>query len=83
MYLSVPKHIVQTTQRLRGPCENDQSTDRTVQSMHNTQEYCSGFGILLLDIQFHRLGERGVAGLVALHDLPCTLRDDDYVVIFV
>jgi len=77
------EHLVETRQCLAGSREDHYPTHRTIQAMYDAEEYGTGLGILLLDICLHRLGEWGVAGLVALHDLPCTLRDDDYVVIFV
>ena len=51
--------------------------------MHHAEENIPRLVILRLDIVFHRLGERLVAGLVALHDLAALLIDDDNMIVFV
>ena len=51
--------------------------------MHHTEKHVAGLVVRLLDIGFHRLGERFVARLVALYNLSAPLVDDDDVVIFV
>ena len=77
------KHLIETRQGLAGAGKQYHPANGTVQTMHNAEKYGAGLRILLLNIQFHRLGERSIAGLVALHDLTCALRDDDYMIIFV
>ena len=51
--------------------------------MNNAQKNSTRLGVFFLDIRLHRLGEWGVAGLIALDNFSRTLRDDDDVVIFV
>ena len=77
------EHLIQPRQRLASPGEDHHAADGTIQPVHYAQKDSTRLGILLLDISLHRLGERSVAGLVALHDLTRTLRDDDDVVILV
>ena len=51
--------------------------------MYHAEEHVAGLGIRLLDILFHGVGERFVAGLVALHNLSAALVDDDDMVVLV
>ena len=80
---AIPEHIVQTAQCLRSLGKYNQTRNRTVKAMHHTEKYISRLVILLLDVLFHSLRERFVAGLVALHDFATSLRDYDYMVVFV
>ena len=77
------EHLIKACQGLAGAGKQHHPADGTVQTMHDAEKYGAGLCILLLNIQFHRLGERSIAGLVALHDFTCALRDDDNVIIFV
>ena len=51
--------------------------------MGDAQKHRTGLLVFLLDILFHRLRQRFVAGLVALHDLSASLRHDDQMVVFI
>ena len=77
------KHRVESRQRLAGSSKKDHAAHGTIQAMHDAEEHGPRLRVTLLNIRFHRLGERCVARLVALDDFTCALRDDDDVVIFV
>ena len=83
LHLARTEEFVQTSERLTGARKDDHSADRAVQPVYDPKKYSSWLSVFLLNIQFHRLGERGIAGFVALDDFTCALRDDDNVVIFV
>ena len=51
--------------------------------MDGAEKDFAGLVILLFKIGFDGVGQRGVAGFVALHNLSCGLVDDDEVVVFV
>ena len=51
--------------------------------MHHTEEYIARLVVLLLDIFLHRIGQRLVAGLVALYDFAAALVDYDNVIVLV
>ena len=53
--LAIPEHGVQSAQSLRSLGKHHESRNRTVKSMHHTQEYISRFLVFLLDILFYRL----------------------------
>ncbi len=83
LHLTRTEQLVQTSERLTGARKDNHSADRAVQTMHNPKKNGSWLSVLLLNIQFHRLGERGIASFVALDNFACALRDDDQVIIFV
>ena len=83
VYLTITKHIVESTQCLGSLGKHHKSRNRTIKAMHHAQEHIAWLLVLLLDILFHSLRERLVASLIALHDFATSLRDYDYMVVFV
>ena len=77
------EHLIKACQGLAGAGKQHHPADGTIQTMHDAEKYGARLRVTLLNIRFHRLGERRVARLVALDDFTCALRDDDYMVIFV
>ena len=51
--------------------------------MNNTKEDVAWFGVRFLDVLLHCFAQGLIAGLVALHDFACRLRNNDDVIIFV
>ena len=83
MNLALGKHFVQSCECLRGACEDHETRDRTIQSMHHTQEHFAWLLVLLLDIVFHNIREGAIASLIALNDLPTLFVNDDNMVVLV
>ena len=83
MHLTRSKHLVQAGQRLRRAGEDHQATDGTVKTMHDAEEDVARLLVLLLQVGLHRLRQRLVARLAALHYLAAALRNDDDVVVLV
>ena len=63
--------------------KEDDASNGTVEPMNHTKEHAARLGIRFLDVLFHRLRQRLVAGLVALNNLSRAFIDDDKMVIFV
>ena len=63
--------------------KNDAARNGAVKPVNHTEEDVAGLGTRFLDVLFHRLHQRLVAGLVALDDFSRTLVDDDEMVVFV
>ena len=83
VHLSLSKHLVEAGECLRGTGEDDETTDRTIQTMHHTQEHGSRLGVSLLDIVLYNIREGAIASLIALHDLPTLFVNDDNMVVLV
>ena len=83
VHLPFAEHVVQPRQCFGRAGKDDKARHGTVKAMHHPEEHIARFVVLRLDIFLHRLRERTVAGLVALHDLTTLFIDDDDMIIFV
>ena len=72
-----------TAEGLGGLCQQNDSRHRAVEAVDDTAVDLTGFIVALLDKILHQVGKTGVAGLVALSDLPRELIDGQQVVVFV
>ena len=77
------EHLIQTRERFARTGKKYYSTRRTIEPMGHTQEHLSGLVVLSLYVRLHRLAQRGVTGLIALHDLVAGLVNGNNMVIFV
>ena len=78
-----PEHLVQPHQRLARPGKEHYPARRPVQPVRHAQKDLAGLVILRLDIRLHRLAQRRVSGLIALHNLVAGLVDGNNMVVFV
>ena len=69
MHLSIGEHTVEAREGLRRSGENDEATDRTVETMDDAEKDVARLLILLLDILAHEVCQGHVASLVALNNL--------------
>ena len=83
LHLSVAKHPVETFQGLTGTRKHAHTAHGTVKPVRDAEVYRTGLGAAFLDIGFHVIGQRAVAGLVTLDNVADGLADDDDVVVFV
>ena len=83
VHLALAKHVAQSAQSLRRAGEDHQSAHRTVEAVNHTKEYIPRLRILHPDVFLHGVGERGVAGLVALYNLPALLVHHDDMIILI
>lgn len=83
MYFPFAQHVVEARQRFGSLCEDNESADGAVYTVHHAAEHVSGLIVFLFEILFDCLRQGGVAGLVALHDLSGTFVDNYYMIVFV
>ena len=77
------KKLTQSAQSLTGTGKEHDTTHRAIEPMHQTKEYIAGLVVALGNVLLYRIQKRGVASLIALHDLTRFLGYDNYVIIFV
>ena len=77
------KHFVQAWKGLARLGKKYHARYRSVQSVHHTQIYVTGFVVLLLQPVFDKIREGSVPGLIALDYLPCLFVNDYQMVVFV
>ena len=77
------KHLVQAWQSLAGLGKKHHARYWPVQTVHHTQVHVAWLVVLLLQPLLYNIREGSVAGLVALHDLPCLFVDNNKMVVFV
>ena len=77
------KHFVQAWKGLARLGKKYHARYRSVQSVHHTQIYVTGFVVLLLQPIFDKIREGSVPGLIALDYLPCLFVNDYQMVVFV
>ena len=77
------KHLVQARQGLAGLGKKHYARYGPVQTVHHTQVHVAWFVVLLLQPLLNNIREGSIAGLVALHNLPCLFVDDNKMVVFV
>ena len=80
---SLAEQVVHARQPLAGTGKHHDAAHGAVEPVGNAEKDGAGLGITLLDVGLDALGERLVAGLVALHNLAGGLADDDDVVVLV
>ena len=83
LYLMVGKHTVETLEGFGGTREHDDTTDGTVETVYDTEEHSTGFGIAFLDVSLDEVREGDITCLVALNDFAGGFVDDDDVIVFV
>ena len=76
------EHLVEASQHLAGACHQHNAAGRTVNPVGEAQEHIPRLVVFLLDIGFHLVGQRRVAGLVDHDNLAALLVDGNQVVIF-
>lgn len=83
VHVAPPKHFVEPCERFGSACENHETTHGTIESVHGAEKDFAGFVVLLFDIGFDLVGQRSIAGFVALNDFAGGLVDNDHVIVFV
>ena len=83
VHVAPPKHFVEPYERFGSACENHKATHGTIESVHGAEKDFAGFVVLLFDIGFDLVGQRPIAGFVALNDFAGGLVDNDHVIVFV
>ena len=83
VHVAPPKHFVEPCECFGSTCENHETTDRTIKSVHGAEKDFAGLVVLLFDIGFDLVGQRPIAGFVALNDFAGGLIDNDHVIVFV
>ena len=77
------EHGIKTGKGFGGTGKEHYSTRRSIQTMGHAKEHLTGLVILVLYIRLHRLAQRRVARLIALHNLVAGLVDGNNMIIFV
>ena len=80
---TVAKKRIHTRQSLAGLGKDDGARDRSIEAMHNADEHVARLGVFLSDPLPQLIRQRGIARLIALHDLVARLADGDQVIVFV
>ena len=83
VHVAPPKHFVEPCERFGSACENHETTHGTIESVHGAEKDFAGLVVLLFDIGFYLVGQRPIAGFVALNDFAGGLVDNDHVIVFV
>lgn len=83
VHVAPPKHFVEPCERFGSACENHETTHGTIESVHGAEKDFAGLVVLLFDIGFDLVGQRPIAGFVALNDFAGGLIDNDHVIVFV
>ena len=83
VHVAPPKHFVEPRERFGSACENHETTDGTIESVHGAEKDFARLVVLLFDIGFDLVGQRSIAGFVALNDFAGGLVDNDHVIVFV
>lgn len=81
--VAICKHAIQSLKGFAGLGKDDNACRRSVQSVGNAHKNIPGLLVAVLDESFQSLGNRLIAGLVALHYLVTGLRHGDDVIVFV
>lgn len=81
--VAICKHAIQSLKGFAGLGKDDNTSRRAIQSVGNTHKNIPGLLVAVLDESFQSLGNRFIAGLVALHDFVTGLRHGDDVIVFV
>ena len=81
--LVLGKHLIEPRQGLARLGKKNDAAHRTVEPMNHTEKDVAGLLILLLQISFHKIRQRDIAGLVSLHDVPCFLSDSNQMIVLV
>ena len=80
---AVAKERIHTRQSLAGLGKDDGARDRSIEAMHNADEHVARLSVFLSDPLPQLIRQRGIARLIALHDLVARLADGDQVIVFV
>ena len=77
------EHFIEPCKRFACARKQHDPAHRPVDAMHCSEEYLSRLLIFFLDVLLYELAQRGIACLVALHDIGRPLIDSDDVIVFV
>ena len=80
--IATTEHFVQPRQGFGSACENHETTHGTIESVHGAEKDFAGLVVLLFDIGFNVIGQRSIAGFVALDDFARGFVDDDHMIVF-
>lgn len=83
VHVATSKHFVEPRERFGSACENHKAAHGAIESVHGAEKDFAGLVVLLLDIGFDLVGQRSIAGFVALNDFAGGLVDNDHVIVFV
>ena len=83
VHIARAEHVVESRQSLRCLGKHHESAYGAVESVYNAKKHVAWLVVFLLDILLHCIGQRLVAGLVALHYLAAALVDYYNVIVFV
>ena len=83
VHVATSKHFVEPRERFGSACENHKAAHGAIESVHGAEKDFTGLVVLLLNIGFDLVGQRSIAGFVALNYFTGGLVDNDHVIIFV
>ena len=83
VHVAPSKHFVEPCECFGSTRENHETTHRTIESVHGAEKDFAGLVVLLFDMGFDLIGQRSIAGFVALNDFAGGLVDNDHVIVFV